>query len=214
MPMTRTAAALAACATLAALLVACGGDDDGISIVTPGVTSITEATRQTLVTPFPTPKVTGNEIDSSSGKGYTATIPDGWSVKANLIQAADSSADVFFEPLAIGANVQASISITCIVRRAVSEEAHIAFQATTVARIGVNSNVSTSQRDVGGRNATVVSYHFKSQNEANTPELEKSDYLFSAGGCDWKLTTSAPGGRLAEYQDRFNAFLDSFQVTN
>jgi hypothetical protein len=46
-----------------------------------------------------------------------------------------------------------------------------------------------------------------------TLKLDKRDYFFSAGACDWKLTVTVPAGRLAEYEDRFNAFLDSFQVT-
>lgn len=213
MRFLRFAGALAACAVAGAAIAACGGDDDGGTVPTPGITSIAQGTAQSLVTPFPTPVVSGGQIDSSAGKGYTATIPDGWSVRANLIQAADASTDVFFEPLAVGANVQASIAITCIVQQAPSEAEHQAFQATTVARIGVNSNISTSTREVAGRNATVVAYHFKSQNEDNTPELDKEDYLFSAGDCDWKLTLSVPSGRMAEYRERFDTFLDSFQVT-
>jgi hypothetical protein len=205
---------LAGCVALGIAAAACSGDDGGTDTVpTPGITSIAQGTAQSLVTPFPTPLVSGGQIDSSAGKGYTATVPDGWSVRANLIQAADASTDVFFEPLAVGANVQASIAITCIVRQAPSEAEHQAFQATTVARIGVNSNIAEGERQVAGRTAKVVTYHFKSQNEDNTPELDKEDYFFSAGDCDWKLTTSVPAGRMAEYRERFDAFLDSFQVT-
>lgn len=213
MKLLRFAGALAACAGLGVVVAACRGDDGGTTVGTPGITSIAQGTAQSLVTPFPTPVVADGQVDSSGGKGYTATIPQGWSLRANLIQAADASTDVSFEPLALGANVQASIAITCIVQRAPSEAEHQAFQATTVARIGVNSNITESERQVAGRTAKVVAYHFKSVNETNTPELDKEDYFFSAGDCDWKLTLSVPAGRMAEYRERFDTFLDSFQVT-
>jgi hypothetical protein len=193
------------------LVAACGGDDV-TPLPTPGITVI-GGTAAPLVTPFPTPAVTGNQLDSSAAKGYTATFPEGWSLRANFVQTRDASLDVLFEPLKTGATVQANIAVNCIVNKQESSEEHIAFETTKVARIGLNRDVVVTQRQVSGVAATVVTYSFASQNETNTPPLDKQDVLFSAGKCDWILTLATPAGQRAEYQGLFDAFLDSFRVT-
>jgi hypothetical protein len=196
---------------LAALVAACS-DEDKRSLPTPGVTTIGQASVTTAVTPFPTPRVTSNQVDSTGSKGYSATFPEGWNFYPNRIQTRDASADVIFEPLKAGANAQASISITCIVAKQEDSSIHITFEATKVARIGTNSNIVESQRQVTGTTATVLTYRFESPNEANIPPLDKQDVLFSAGNCDWIITTTAPGDQRPQYQSQFDAFLDSFQV--
>lgn len=202
---------------LAAAAVAVGCSDDeagGDGQPTPGVTTVGQQTQVAgIVTPFPTPVVNGSSVDSSAAKGYTATFPEGWTFYPNRIQTRDASADVAFEPLTAGATAQASIVVNCIAQKQESQDAHTSFEATKVARIGTNSNIQTGTRQISGLTATVVSYHFESQNEENIPPLEKEDVLFSNGRCDWIITTTTPNGRRAEFQPLFDAFLDSFRLT-
>lgn len=195
----------------AALLTAaaCGGGGGGVA--TPGITTIAR-TVTANVTPFPKPAITGNQVDSSASKGYSATFPQGWNPRINLIQTADASADVFFEPLTAGANVQANIAVNCIVAKQASASDHITFEATKTARIGLNKDIVMTQRKVVGVDATVLTYTFQSQNDQNTPALDKQDVLFSAGKCDWILTMTSPAGTRAQYQPIFDAFLESFKV--
>lgn len=192
--------------------VACG-DGGGGSLPTPGITAL--ASRVTAnVTPFPTPGITSNQIDSTASKGYTATFPEGWKVRANLIQTSDASSDVIFEPLTAGAKVQANININCIVTKAPSQAEHVTFEATKTARIGLNKNIVVTTRQVAGVEATVLTYNFASQSEQNTPPLDKQDIFFSSTTCDWILTTTVPAGQRPQYQERFDAFLDSFKLTS
>jgi hypothetical protein len=209
MPFNRWAILIVMSAALVAA-AACGGG--GGPLPTPGITTIAKTGVTANVTPFPTPAITGNQIDSSASKGYSATFPEGWNVRVNLIQTADASADVIFEPLTAGATVQANIAINCIVARSPSQEEHITFEATKTARIGLNKDIVTTQRQVNGIDATVLTYRYVSQSEA-APQLDKQDVLFSAGKCDWILTMTAPSGTRARYQPLFDAFLDSFRVS-
>ncbi len=185
----------------------------GASAPTPGITAL--ASRATAnVTPFPTPGITGNSIDSTASKGYTATFPEGWKVRANLIQTMDASSDVIFEPLTAGAKVQPNISINCIVTKAATQDEHITFEATKTARIGLNKNIVTTKRQISGIEATVLTYNFESQSEQNTPPLDKQDVFFSSSKCDWILTTTVPAGQRPQYQAIFDAFYDSFKLTS
>jgi hypothetical protein len=202
---------VASAATLAA--IACSGDGADGPLPTPGITTLAQTQVAGIVTPFPTPVVTGSSVDSSASKGYSALFPEGWNFYPNRIQTRDASADVAFEPLKAGATAQASIVVNCIARKAPSPGEHITFEATKVAQIGTNSQIQTSTRTIAGIEATVVSYHFESPNEANIPPLEKQDILFSSRNCDWILTTTTPAGQRAAYEPLFNAFLDSFRVT-
>ena len=198
---------------LGVLVSGCSGDDDKRTLPTPGITVVGQTTGVSgIVTPFPTPQVVNNQVDSSTSKGYTATFPEGWNFYPNRIQTRDASADIIFEPLKAGATAQASIAINCIVVQQAAGSDHISFEATKVARIGTNSNIVASQRQIAGQTATVLDYRFESPNEANIPPLEKQDVLFSAGGCDWIITTTSLAGERAKYDVAFNAFLDSFQV--
>ena len=203
------------------LAAACGGGGNG------GLTTFTPIVPTTQggagnVTPFPTPLLAGNVITSK--KGYTATLPDGWHVRANLVQTADASVDAFFEPLAEGAQVQANISVNCIVIKAADPRERIDAMKTNTVRQGLNKDIQVSQRQISGMTAEVLSYRFESQQGSqaqvgangtpvpSTPFLDKSDYLFSDNHCDWTLTTTTLAGERAKYQPVFDAFLDSFKL--
>lgn len=213
MPLTRITAMIVACAAFTFAATGCGGDDGGDQ-PTPGATTIGLQTQvAALVTPFPTPNINGSNVDSSASKGYTATFPEGWSFYPNRIQTRDASADVAFEPLTAGATAQANIVVNCIAKKSGSAEEHIRFEATKIAQIGTNTQTQVTQRQIGGVEATIVSYRFESANDASIPVLDKQDVLFSSDSCDWIITTTAPEGRRAEFEPRFNAFLDSFRLT-
>ncbi len=198
-----------------------GGGGGGLTTFTPVVP--TPIGGRGNVTPFPTPLLAGNVITSM--KGYTATLPVGWRVRANLVQTADASVDAFFEPLAEGAKVQANISVNCIVIKAADPVQRIDAQKTNTVRQGLNKDIQVSQRQISGLTAEVLSYRFESQQgqQAQTdakgtpvppaPFLDKSDYLFSDKHCDWSITTTTLAGERAKYQPVFDAFLDSFKLT-
>jgi hypothetical protein len=212
MKLSRWILMLSVALVLAGGAAACS-DDKGDPKPTPGITTVGQRpTTNAIVTPFPTPQVTNNQVDSSTSKGYAATFPEGWNFYPNRIQTTDASVDVIFEPLVAGATAQANIAIECIVTNNPQSDAHITFEATKVARIGTNNDIVITQRQISGLPATVLTYHFESPNEANIPPLEKQDVIFSAGKCDWKLTTTAPQGQREKYEPQFAAFLDSFQL--
>lgn len=204
---------IAITAALAATLAACGDDGGG----RPDATSTPPQTAQASgspssggqPTPFPTASVSGTSINSP-GKGYAATMPDGWNFRANLIQTADGSVDLIIAPLEPGATAQASITVNCIFRRGGEPQARIEFWATNTARIGVNQDIVQSQRTIDGREATVLTYHFASQvNESQ--RLDKQDIMLVGDNCDWVLTMSAPAGQADRYRPDFETFLNSFR---
>jgi hypothetical protein len=193
----------------ALIVAACGGG--GSSKSTPTKASApTSASSGGNVTPFPTPLLNGNQINSK--KGYTATLPEGWKVRANLVQTADASVDAFFEPLQEGARVQANISVNCVVIKAPDPAKRTEALKTNTARQGLNKDIQESQRKISGVDASVLTYRFVSQQDSQSPQLDKQDIIFSNNKCDWMITTTTLAGDRAKYQATFDAFLDSFKL--
>jgi hypothetical protein len=204
--------ALAGAVALSALMAlgAACSDDSGKS-KTP-VSSPTVSTQALAnVTPFPTPLISGNQLVSSN-KGYSATFPAGWKVRANFVQTADSSVDAIFEPLPPGANAQANIAIYCIVTKSPSDAERVEFMKTNTARQGLNKDIQVSQRKVAGADATVLSYRFVSENSQTTPELDKQDMFFSGPKCDYTVTTTVLAGQREKYAAGFEQFINSFTL--
>jgi hypothetical protein len=190
---------------------ACGGDDDNGDDPTPVVTGT--ITSASVPTPFPTPMVTGTEAVSES-KGYAATFPEGWRPRFNLVQTSDASADVYFEPLKEGANVQANIAVTCLVGSERSQSERAIAEQTAVARLGLNEDITVGTIDVGGREATTITYTTSSQQDPNQPHLDKTDIVFNGDICNFTITTINLAGEREQYQPIFDAFLDSFRLLN
>lgn len=221
MTFMRSLIPIAALGAAAAIAAACGGGGAGSTTSTAPAGTGTAAPHR-LVTPFPTPQITGNQI-SSPTKGYAAVLPNGWRFFPNRVQTADASADAIFEPLAPGANLQANIVVNCIVIKADTPEQRITFQKTQTAREGLNSDIQISATRVDGIDATVLSYRFQSQQTLNTPvpgatpprftpPLDKQDIFFSNSKCDWTITTTVGVGQRPKYQAIFDAFLASFKL--
>src|SRR4051812_1076674 len=202
-----------ALAVTASIVGACGGDSTTSTPTPPAgatvATGNTPGGRSANVTPFATPQFSGDSYVSA--KGYSATIPNGWRFRANHIQTVDASTDAIFEPLAPGANVQANISINCIVLKAASQTEFLDNVKTVTAREGVNKNIQVSQTKLSGVDATVLTYDFRSPSQG-IPPLDKADYLFSNNKCDWTITTTTAAGDRPKYQPQFDAFLASFKL--
>ena len=192
------------------IVSACGGGSSKSTPTRLAPTAVTGSGGN--VTPFPTPLLNGNQL-SSPTKGYSATLPDGWKVRANLVQTADASVDAFFEPLKEGAKVQANIAVNCVVIKASDPAQRVEALKTNTVRQGLNKDIQESQRKISGIDAAVLTYRFVSQQDSQSPELDKSDLFFSNGKCDWTITTTTLAGERAKYQATFDAFLDSFKLT-
>jgi hypothetical protein len=193
----------------AVMAAACGGDDDNGGDPTPATTGT--VTGSQVPTPFPTPMVTGTEAVSES-KGYAATFPEGWRPRFNLVQTADASADVYFEPLKEGANVQANIAVTCLLGVEGEQDERAAAEQTAVARLGLNENITVGTIDIAGREATTINYTTTSQQNPDQPQLDKTDIIFNADTCDFTITTITLAGERDQYQPLFDAFVDSFRL--
>jgi hypothetical protein len=207
MKSTWTTFALAPLAALALLAGACGDDDngnggDGTPEPGDGPTQIGRST------PFPSPQVTGNSIVSAIG--YTATFPEGWTVRPNFLQPRDAVVDAFFEPVE-NAAVQANISVECVLDVSASPEENLQAEVENAKRL--NANVQESTTQVNGQQATVLSYIQEQQSQPGTPKLDKQDILFSTDKCHWTITSVIGEGQRGTYQPAFDAFVASFRIT-
>ena len=212
--MTRTfgIVASAVLAAAVALGAACGGDDKGGATTTTPVAE-TSASPQARRTPFATPQINGNQLDSA--KGYTVTYPAGWKVRANFLNTADATVDAFFEPLegpAVAGQVQANISVMCVLDKAPDSKQYAPAVQTLTARLPNNSSFEISERKISGTTAVVQAYHTESKTDPAQPKLDQRDYLFTNDKCDWRITTTAPAGQLDKYKPAFDGFLDSFKL--
>jgi hypothetical protein len=206
----RTTALACAAAAIALLGAACSGGGGSKSTATPAGTE----TPQGEPTPFATPVVSGNQL--TSVKGYAVTFPQGWKVRANLINTADATVDAFFEPAAAQpapGQVQANISVNCQVVRVTGPAEFLSDSATRTAKLPQNKNISVSETSVNGVKATALRYRFESAQDAAAPKLEKLDVIFSNSKCDWTITLATPADQLDKYKPIFDAFLSSFRLT-
>jgi hypothetical protein len=204
----RNAALGVAAAGIALLGAACGGG--GKNAGTPSGTQSPEA----KATPFATPVVIGNALTSL--KGYAVTFPEGWKVRANLINTADATVDAFFEPAATQpapGQVQANISVNCQVIRAANPAEFLSGSATRTAQLPQNKNISVSETRVSGVKATAFRYRFESAQDPTAPKAEKQDIVFSNDKCDWTITLATPADQFDKYKPIFDAFLSSFKLT-
>jgi hypothetical protein len=211
MSRTLSIAAFAALATAMVLGAACGGGSDSSKTTTPAADA--SASPYVRATPFATPQISGNLVDSE--KGYTATFPAGWHVRANFVNTSDATTDAFFEPLPAqpqAGDVQASISVLCVLEKAPDANAYLSGVQTVTARLPQNSDIQVSERTISGIKATVETYRFASKQDPNAPQLDKQDVIFSSDRCDWTITTTAPAGQRDKYTAEFNGFLDSFKL--
>lgn len=209
---------IAACA-LALAGAACGdggsdGDDSGETpgAQTPGAgTPGVQTAPARNPTPFATPVIDGRLIRSPE-KGFEATLPDGWKLVANQVVTFGSSMDVLFAPKVEGQAVQPNIQLNCILDKFESHAERAEFYKTNTVRIGLNSNIQVSEREVSGVPATVLSYRFDSQGQ-QTPSLDKQDIYFTSPKCDWIVTTTVPAGQFEQYRALFDTFIASFRIT-
>jgi len=205
-------AALAAVTVIVAASAACGGG--GSSSKTPAAGATAASTPASSFTPFATPQITGNQIVSD--KGYSATFPQGWHARANFINTADSTVDAFFEPLDVSpvagsSPVQASIVVTCELILAPADE-FIAAQSTMTAQLPQNQGVQVAPITVSGVSGRAISYRNQSAQNPDQPVLDKQDVYFTAGKCNWTITTTTRAGERAKYQAAFDTFISSFKL--
>jgi hypothetical protein len=204
-----TAVALAA-AAVALLAAACGGGGSSKNTSTPSGTQSPSA----QATAFATPLVNGNALTSL--KGYAVTFPQGWKVRANLINTSDATVDAFFEPApaqTTPGQVQANISVNCQVIRAATPEEFLSASATRTAQLPQDKSISVSETRVSGVKATAFRYRFESAQDPTSPKLEKQDVVFSNDKCDWTITLATPADQFDKYKPTFDAFLASFKLT-
>jgi hypothetical protein len=204
-------AALAAVAGISVVLAACGGGGGSKTAGTPeGSATAVDA----KATPFPTAIVNGNQFTSL--KGYTVMFPAGWKARSNFINTADGTVDAFFEPVdpqAPPTQGQANIAVQCVVFKAPSPQQFLADSQTRTARLPQDKEITVSQSKVSGVDAVQLAYRFESAQDPNSPKLEKRDYLFSNGKCDWTITLTTPEGQYEKYKPAFDGFLSSFRLT-
>lgn len=209
--MKRVATIVLVAAVLVAAVsaAACGGGgDDGEE---PEASVTGTVVSAAVPTAFPTPIVTGSEAVSES-KAYAATIPEGWRPRFNHISTSDASVDVYFEPLKEGANVQANISVTCIIEKPLPPDQRVIAEQTVTARLGLNTDISVSTVQIAGQEATAIRYVTTSQQNPDQPQLDKMDLIFTSDRCDYKVTTTALNGEREQYQPIFDAFIQSFRL--
>jgi hypothetical protein len=208
----KTLLAATLCAALLAGAVACGGDDGGDNgdDGTPS-TGVTE-TPIPGVTPFPTPQIVDGVV-TSPAKGYSATIPAGWSSRINLIQTLGSSADVFIGPLAPGANAQPNIVLNCIVDYPdVPDATRASDEKTAIPILPLHTDIVEGTLEIAGQTAPTVTYTIASQQNPQQAILRKTDAYFRTDKCAYELTLAAPVNDVALYQDEFDAFIQSFRL--
>lgn len=180
---------------------ACGGENGGEG------TPPTVVTSPQAATPFPTPIITGNRLESPN-KGYAVNIPEGWSVDANILAFGRVTADAFFAPIEI-AGVQPSISVS---REEIGDEFSFQTYADAKAQaaeaIGAQDLARQTGPTIAGRETSVISYGLTRDNV----QLAKQDVVLVDDGFGWLITLTVAAEESATFEPTFDEFLASFEL--
>jgi hypothetical protein len=174
----------------------------------------------TPLPPIPTPKVIDGRVNSH-GVGYEATIPQGWSLRANILQASDYRGDAYFkevdstDPAAPPPNISVGCRPILASPGSIDEVTETQVSALEGLR---RENIETSIHDrVAGHEARQIDYVFRLSNVAVTPTpgqpdivLDKRDVMFVSEACVWTISLSAPSGTIEQETPVLEAFLESF----
>lgn len=178
--------------------VACGGGQGGQGAPT---------AAQESPTPESTPFVTDGRLEHSA-RGYSAQIPPGWSVDADMVTFGSMKVDGFFSADVVG-GVQPNISVT---REDLSSGTSLeAYRDAKVATAGAlraeNVDVQPAP-DVSGIQAFSIDY----STSRDSTLMDKTDIVFVTQEYGWVISLTAPGGQRASYVAVLQQFLASFQL--
>jgi hypothetical protein len=139
--------------------------------------------------------------------GYGVRIPEGWNAFPNFLPGPGFSVDAFFGP-DIVEGVKPNISITCDQVPAGTTLKEYSDAKLQVARDVAQVEPDVSSGEVGGQEAVIARY----KREKLQPALEKTDVIFVSPKCGWTIALTVPLGRVSDYQNLFEEFLNSFRL--
>jgi hypothetical protein len=196
----------ACAAILAAALLAFACDDDG----GPDANETSSAeTPQAQTTADPLPTVTGNTVVSPA-KGYSITFPADWQTRFNLVTSPTQRADSYFAPESAGLTINTNITVVC--ETTADGAAPADFIERRIATITQLTGGSPQLSDVTVASRQGQRADYTQTSTAANLELAKSDVYVLGDDCGYTITLTADPSKRDEYQDEFQAMVDSFTI--
>jgi hypothetical protein len=199
MTRRRLGCGFAALVTLAALTAAaCGGN---------GGADATPTAAGTAPTPLPEPTIQGNQY-TFPDRGYSVTIPDGWTPDANSVVSGPLKVDSFFSGEEVD-GVQTNIAVSCEDNpENVSLSQYIDVKLETLRQLDARDLERLGSLEVGGAPAEMVRYRFV----RDELTISKVDVMFLGGKCAWTVSLTAAPSAIEKGRATLNEFLSSFQL--
>ncbi len=183
-------------------------------------TSTATATRPPAPTAFPEPTLDAETV-AAPLKGYTATLPADFHLRANF--ALDAGArfptDAFFGPK-VENDAQPSIAMTCYA--AAADKTLENYRDDWSQFIGAfsSTDVQVSSETVKGLPAYVFNYLQTLHGESNDPtpvprdySVRKRDYVFLQEDCRWTIAALAPATQFDAYKPVIDTFIAALKFS-
>ncbi|HWQ28258.1 MAG TPA: hypothetical protein VNN12_04465 [Dehalococcoidia bacterium] len=180
------------------LFGACGGDGGGEATPTP---------EASAPTPLPQPTIEGNRY-IFPGRGYSATIPEGWTADPNSVASGPMKVDAFFAGEEVE-GVQTNITVTCEENPDnVGLSDYLELKLETLRQLDARDLQRLGALQVAGVPAEMVQYSFVREDVT----ASKVDVMFVGGPCAWTVSLTAAPSAIEAAKTTLNAFLGSFQL--
>lgn len=185
-------------AMVALLFGACGGDGGG---------QATPTTEASAPTPLPEPTIEGNRY-IFPGRGYSATIPEGWTADPNSVASGPMKVDAFFAGEEVE-GVQTNIAVACEENPdSVSLSDYVELKLETLKQLDARDLQRLGALQVAGVPAEMVQYSFVREDVT----VSKVDVMFVGGPCAWTVSLTAAPSAIEAAKTTLNAFLGSFEL--
>lgn len=187
---------LVAAVVPALLAVACGGRGGGDE--TPTVTART---------PLPEPTITGNQFVFPE-RGYSVTIPEGWTTDPNSVVSGPLKVDSFFSSEQVN-GVQTNIAVTCEDNpERIGLAEYVDGKLETLRQLDARDLQRLGSLDVSGVQAEMVQYHYVRDDLT----IGRVDVMFVGGACAWTVSLTAAPSVVEAGKSTLTTFLSSFEL--
>ncbi len=143
-------------------------------------------------------------------RGYSATIPDGWTADPNSVASGPLKVDAFFSSEEVD-GVQTNIAVACEDNpENVGLAQYVEIKLETLRQLDARDLQRLGALEVSGVPAEMVQYHY----ERDDLTIGKIDVLFVGGPCAWTVSLTAAPGVLEAGKTVLDQFLRSFQLSS
>ena len=187
---------------IGAMAAGCGDDE----AATPGGGETAEPTITETATSISGATAEGFRQFTSSGKGYSISYPETWSIEEGAFSSGDISGDGFLAPEPEN-DFFANVNVLCEpIPEGTTTDEYYEAALESLRSQGVDAQ-EVDEITVGGSTGRLLYYTSSFQEQT----LDFAQVATAQGACGWVITLTTAEGSRSEYLDEFIEMVASFQ---